>query len=515
MSVASTARPLRLRIEGAAKRYGGVRALKGVELSVRPGEIHALLGENGAGKSTLMKVLAGAVQPDVGRMWIDGEPYAPKTPGEARDAGVAMIYQELNLCPHLSVFDNVMLGRPGSRREARARLTEVLAMLGVTGFDGGTIVGTLGPGDRQLVEIARALHTEAQVIVFDEPTSSLSGPDTERLIRIVRDLSERGVSIIWISHFLDEVTEVAERFSVLRDGESVAGGREVALATTDHMVALMAGRAVEDIYPRSSRTPGPTKLRADGLAGDRGPVHAGFTLASGEILGVFGLVGAGRTEMLRVLFGLDPCKSGCAHLDGRAISPLSPGRWLRAGVGLLSEDRAHEGLGVDLSIADNVVLSSARRVATGGVVLTENAKEEAAAPWMSALSIKASGPHQPVKALSGGNQQKVAIARLLADGAEVFLLDEPTRGIDVGARVEVYALLDRLAVEGKAILIVSSHLPELLGICDRMAVMHRGELGPARRIEDWTEQDALDEAMRGSARFAASSVKGRGPSSHE
>ncbi len=490
--------PLRLRIEGAAKHYGGVRALDGVELTVRGGEIHALLGENGAGKSTLMKVLAGAVKPDAGDMWLDGRRYSPRTPGEARDAGVAMIYQELNLCQHLSVLDNVMLGRRGGRStQAKARLAEVLKSLGVQDFGAKTIVGTLGPGDRQLVEIARALMSEARVIVFDEPTSSLSAPDTERLIAIVRDLSERNVAIIWISHFLDEVKEVAERFSVLRDGQSVASGRETVLATTDHMVALMAGRPVEDIYPRSKRSPGSTRLRVDHICGAVLPQHASFALAAGEIYGIFGLVGSGRTEMLRALYGLDQAESGAAHVDGTEVADWNPGNWLKNKVGLLSEDRAHEGLALDLSIADNVVLSSATQVATAGVVLTRESKAAAAAPWIHALSIKTSGPEQPVSALSGGNQQKVAIARLLADGVEILLLDEPTRGIDVGARVEVYGLLDRLAQEGKSILVVSSYLPELLGICDRMAVMHRGELGSPRKIQDWTEEDAIAEAMQG------------------
>ena len=492
---------LRLRIEGAAKRYGGVRALDGVDLAVRAGEIHALLGENGAGKSTLMKVLAGAVMPDAGRMWLDGEPYAPRTPGDARTAGIAMIYQELNLCPHLSVFDNVTLGMKGGRGpKAKARLASAMERLGAVNFSAGTIVGGLGPGDRQLVEIARALMSDAKVIVFDEPTSSLSGPDTQRLIAIVRDLAERDVSIIWISHFLDEVKEVAERFSVLRDGASVASGREVALATPDHMVSLMAGRPVSDIYPKSNRTPGPTRLRIDQLSGTKLPKHASFGVCGGEILGIFGLVGSGRTEMLRALYGLDPAVSGTAHLDGEQVTKLTPSRWLKRGVGLLSEDRAREGLDVELSIADNVALSSATRLATLGTFLTGGIKAAAAAPWIDALSIKTSGPEQPVRALSGGNQQKVAIARLLADGAEILLLDEPTRGIDVGARMEVYELLGKLAAEGRAILMVSSYLPELFGVCDRMAVMHRGSLGPARAILDWTEEDALTEAMQGASR---------------
>ena len=485
-------------MEGVSKRYGGVRALDGVDLSVRAGEIHALLGENGAGKSTLMKVLAGAVVPDAGRIWIDGESYEPRTPGEARDAGVAMIYQELNLCPHLSVYDNVTLGvsRRG-RSGAKARLGAVLESLGVTHFGAKTIVGSLGPGDRQLVEIARALMSGASVIVFDEPTSSLSAPDTERLIALVRDLAERNVSIIWISHFLDEVKEVAERFTVLRDGQTVARGLEAVLSSSDEMVALMAGRPVTDIYPRSERNPGEIRLRVDGLSGDPLPHHASFMLRAGEILGIFGLVGSGRTEMLRTLYGLDEATSGAVRLGKEERTHLSPGSWLKRGVGMLSEDRAHEGLAVELSIADNITLPSAHRLATAGTVLTERRKIKATEPWVESLSIKATGAGQPAAALSGGNQQKVAIARLLADGANVFLLDEPTRGIDVGARVEVYHLLDWLALEGKAILVVGSYLPELLGICDRMAVMHRGELGFARNIDEWTPESAIDEAMRG------------------
>ena len=492
---------LRLHIQGAAKRYGGVRALNGVELSVREGEIHALLGENGAGKSTLMKILSGAVQPDAGRMWLDGNPYAPRTPGEAREAGIAMIYQELNLCPHLSVFDNAALGMKLTRgSKPRVRLAAVLESLGAQNFDARTIVGSLGPGDRQLVEIARALMSDAKVIVFDEPTSSLSAPDTARLITIVRDLAERGVTIIWISHFLDEIKEVAERFSVLRDGVSVASGLETALTTTETMVSLMAGRPVSDIYPQSKRSPGPTRLRVDQLSGPVLPKHASFGVCGGEILGIFGLVGSGRTEMLRALYGLDRAISGSAHLDGERVSRLTPSNWLKRRVGLLSEDRAHEGLGTELSIADNVVLSSATRLATLGTVLTAGTKAAAARPWIDALSIKTSGPQQPVRALSGGNQQKVAIARLLSEGAEVLLLDEPTRGIDVGARVEVYALLHQLAGEGKAILMVSSYLPELLGVCDRMAVMHRGSLGSALPVAEWTEQKAIAEAMQGPTR---------------
>jgi len=493
---------VRLRITGATKRYGGVHALAGVDLSVCAGEVHALLGENGAGKSTLMKILAGAVQPDEGEMWIDGEPYAPRSPRDARRRGVAMIYQELNLCTHLSVLENVTLGTESTRfgftRHAAAerRLREVLADLDVHSFGPTTIVGSLGPGDRQLVEIARALVADARIIVFDEPTSSLSRPDVERLFRITRQLAERGVTILWISHFLDEVKAIGQRFTVLRDGASVGDG-EVASTTTDEMVSQMVGRSLENVYPRSNRPTGDVVLSVRALAGARMPRDASFDLRAGEILGVFGLVGAGRTEMLRVLFGLDRRESGTVHHRGDEMRVLRSGTWIKRGLGLLSEDRAHEGVALELSIADNVTLSSTGRIARRGGFVTPADKAAAAAPWTKRLALRSRSPHQAVRELSGGNQQKVAIARLLECGVDVLLLDEPTRGIDVGAKVEVFRLLDELAAGGKAILVVSSQLPELLGMCDRIAVMHRGVLGPARPRDEWTEEAALAEATAG------------------
>lgn len=495
-------RPPRLQIKGVAKRFGGVRALRGVDLEADVGEVHALLGENGAGKSTLMKVVAGAVTPDEGELWIDGAPFAPTSPGDARERGVAMIYQELNLCPHLSVLENVTLGREVARlgvkrlAAARTRLEAVLSDLDVTSFGADSLVSELGPGDRQLVEIARALCLDASIIVFDEPTSSLSAPDVQRLFRVTRRLVDSGVTVLWISHFLDEVKAIGNRFTVLRDGETVDRG-DVPATSVDEMVTSMAGRSVAEAYPRTERTPGAVALAVQGLSGSRGPADASFELRAGEILGVFGLVGAGRTEMLRCLYGLDRATGGQVSLRGERVRRLSPGRWVELGVGMLSEDRAREGVALDLSIADNVTLSGVRHLAgrLGGV--TRRAKEAAAEPWRDRLSLRASSTRQAVRELSGGNQQKVALARLLECDVDVLLLDEPTRGIDVGARVEVYRLLDRLAAEGKAILMVSSHLPELLGTCDRIAVMHRGVLGEARPREQWTEDAALAAATGG------------------
>lgn len=496
--------PPRLQIKGVTKRFGGVHALRGVDLEAEVGEVHALLGENGAGKSTLMKIVAGAQPPDSGELWIDGVPFAPSSPREARERGVAMIYQELNLCPHLSVLENVTLGRETSRfgvkqlDAARGRLGQVLTDLEVTSFRADTLVSGLGPGDRQLVEIARALCLDATIIVFDEPTSSLSAPDVERLFRVTRRLVDGGVTVLWISHFLDEVKAIGNRFTVLRDGETVGHG-DVLQTSTDEMVTTMAGRSVSEAYPRSARNPGAAVLSVKGLAGASAPRDASFELRAGEVMGVFGLVGAGRTEMLRSLYGLDPMVSGEVELRGAPVQRPRPSRWVELGVGLLSEDRAREGVALELSIADNVTLSSVRRLANRVGAVTRRAREAAAEPWRERLSLRASSTRQPVRDLSGGNQQKVAIARLMECGADILLLDEPTRGIDVGARVEVYRLLDQLAVEGKAILMVSSHLPELLGTCDRIAVMYRGVLGAARPREEWTEDAALAAATGGTS----------------
>lgn len=504
-----TAAKPRLEIRGARKRYGGVHALRGVDLTIAPGEIHALIGENGAGKSTLMKVLSGAVLPDNGQMVLDGKPYSPTGPRDARASGVAMIYQELNLCPDLSVLENVTLGHEKTvlgwalQGAAAARLAGILESLGVTSFGPRSRVSGLGPGDRQLVEIARALFAEASVIVFDEPTSSLSPPDVKRLFEAAWRLSERGVSIVWISHFLDEVTELCERYTVLRDGESVGCG-DVAGTTVDQLISQMVGRSLDDVYPRSERPQKPSDpvLSVRGLTGQSGfPAPLSFDLGPGEILGVFGLVGAGRTEMLRALFGLDPAAGGEVTLHGRAAPPRSPGGWLREGMGLLSEDRATEGLFLDLSLADNATASKLgplRRPARGPIgFVTPAARRGAFSTWQGRLGIRASSPDQPARTLSGGNQQKVAIARLLHHGVSVFLLDEPTRGIDVGAKIEVYRLLDELCRMGNSILMVSSYLPELFGVADRIAVMSRGVLGAARATGDWTEDEVLAEAAGG------------------
>jgi ribose transport system ATP-binding protein len=487
---------------GVRKAFGATQALRGVDLELEAGEAHALVGENGAGKSTLMKVLSGALAPDAGRMALDGQPFAPTGPHEARLRGVAMVYQELALAPHLSVEANVLLGMEetslGFLRHGRhrRRVREALAVLRHEEIHPDAVVGALGPGAQQLVEIARALVGDVRVLVLDEPTSTLTQEDAARLFSLVRRLRERGVAVVYISHFLEEVQQVAERFTVLRDGRSVGGG-SVADYRPEQIVELMVGRSLAEQYPRVPHTIGEPVLRVSGLWGERLPRGVDLTLRRGEILGLAGIVGAGRTELLRALFGLDPVRSGAVTvhaLGGPARA--TPRRRIDQGVGFLSEDRKNEGLALPRSVADNLTLSRLGPYARFGW-LDLRARARAVRDWLARLSVRCSGPEQPVGELSGGNQQKVALGRLLHQQADVLLLDEPTRGVDVGAKAEIYRLIGELAAQGRAVLFVSSYLPELLGVCDTLAVMVRGRLSPVRPVAEWRPEDVLAYATGG------------------
>lgn len=444
----------RLQMRGVHQTFGATIALAGVDFAVHAREIHALIGENGAGKSTLMKVLSGALRPDAGDMLLDSQPYRPRDPHAGRLAGVAMIYQELSLAPHLNVVENIWLGVERSRVEMRRGAADALAQLGHADLPLHMRVGTLPVAQQQIVELARAVAIGCRVLVLDEPTSSLAGNDVERLFALLRRLREQGHAIVYISHFLEEVRTIADRYTVLRDGRSVGGG-EIAGTTTSAIVALMVGREVKELYPRSARQPGDVALPGT------------LNLRRGEVVGLAGLVGAGRTELLRSLF--------------------TAGGWGK-GIGMVSEDRKNEGLATGLSIADNITLPRLPAVSPPRM------REATAQRWVERLGIRCRSPRQRVQELSGGNQQKVALARLLHADAEVWLLDEPTRGIDVGSKAEIYRLIDDLAGKGKAVLIVSSYLPELLGVCDRIAVMRRGRLGEARPVGEWDEQKLMQEA---------------------
>jgi len=481
-----------------SKRFGATRALDGVSLEVRPGEVLALLGENGAGKSTLMKILSGAQPPDSGTMELAGTAYQPRRPADARQAGVAMIYQELNLAPHLSVEDNIMLGQEVSRGgwllrgKQRPRVREVLKLLGNPDLHPETPVQELSVAAQQLVEIARALVMDARVIVFDEPTSSLTRRDVEQLFHVIRRLRDRGIGIVYISHFLEEVRQICDSYSVLRDGRSVGSG-SLSGATEDQIVSLMVGRSVEELFPQVPHTPGRVLLRVEELSGLHTPQEVSLDVRAGEILGITGLVGAGRTRFLRCLFGLDAVRSGQVTLSDIELPSSSRGA-IEAGLGFVSEDRKGEGLAQQQSIVDNLTLSRLGPYSRWGL-LNLRRRRAAARDWMRTLQVKARDPLQKLTELSGGNQQKVALARILHQEAQVLLLDEPTRGIDVGTKAEIYRLMGEAAAAGKAILFVSSYFTELLAVCDRIAVMSRGRLRRVLPARDWTEHSILQAAM--------------------
>jgi ribose transport system ATP-binding protein len=486
-------------MRGIRKRFGATLALDGVDLAVAAGEACALVGQNGAGKSTLMAVLAGALEPDAGTLALDGVPYRPRNPLDARRAGVAMIHQEPSLAPDLSVAENVLLGAEPARFGilARGRLRsaarEALARLGHAEIALERVAGTLSPGEQQVVEIARALALGSRVLVLDEPTSRLGREDVGRLFALVARLAAEGHAVVYISHFLEEVKQVASRFVVLRDGRN-AGGGATAQATAQEMVGMMVGRPAAELYSRTPREPGPPLLELAGF----GPGAVELALREGEVLGIAGLLGAGRTELLRMLFGLDPVLRGTVRLGVHAGFADPRRRWAQ-GMGYLSEDRAGEGLAGSRSVAENLTLSKLEGLGPGPLVLPRR-QDAAASRWGSALGIRCRGPRQPVAALSGGNQQKVALARLLYHDVDVLVLDEPTRGIDVASKAQLYARIDALVSEARpgrprrAVLMASSDMAELLGLCDRVTVMHRGRLGPARPAAQLDEHRLVLEA---------------------
>ncbi len=485
-----------LAARGVRKSFGATVALAGVDLEAGAGEVHAILGENGAGKSTLMGILRGVTRADEGSVTFEGAPYAPKSPREAR--GVAMVHQELSLCPHLSVAENVMLGREpatfGVIREDELRQKALAALVAAAGpsraekIPLGLRASELSLADCQLVEIARALaDDECRVLILDEPTSSLGREEVKALFDRVLALRARGLAILYISHFLEEVVLVADYYTVLRDGQVVGSGN-VGDVTIPDLVAAMAGRPLSERFARSRRLPSEAVLSCDAVAGRVSPTSATFELRSGEVFGIAGVVGAGRTELLRVLFGLDPLLRGRIVTRG-ARGPATPAARIAQGFGMLSEDRKGEGLALPMTVGDNLTLSSLP------VVVRAAWQRAVSAEWIKTLGLRGGTADSRVENLSGGNQQKVALGRLLQQNAEILLLDQPGRGVDVGAKSEIYALIDRLAASGKAILIVSDDLGELLGTCDRIAVMHRGVLGEAMYTSDWTPETLLAAAL--------------------
>lgn len=489
--------PLALEMRGISKSFAGNTVLADVTLAAAAGEVHALLGENGAGKSTLMKILAGVHQPDGGEIFIEGRPARFHRPADALERGVAMIYQELSLAPHLTVAENIYLGREPLKLSAlglvnqRALNESAAKLLESYGFklNPRARVARLSAADRQLVEITRAIVEARRVIVMDEPTSSLTAQEVTELFRLIRDLKSRGLAVIYISHRLEELDAIADRVTILRDGRAVYSGKWGELST-DEVIRHMAGRELKEIFPPRKATVGDVKLRVEQLTRAGVFEDASFEVRAGEVIGIAGLAGAGRTELVEAIFGTHPADSGEIRLSGEPLGKMSPSRSVARGIGLLTEDRKRTGLCLNLPLAVNLTLANVKALIKGGR-LQRRAEIAAANKYIEKLHIRPPHPLKIVARLSGGNQQKVLLARWLYAGSQVFLLDEPTRGVDVAARAEIYREINELAEAGAAIVMVSSDLPELLGMADRILVMRRGHLVAELNAKETTQEEVV------------------------
>lgn len=493
--------PQLLTLTEISKRFFGVHALKGVSFDLRAGEVHALVGENGAGKSTLIKVITGAHQPDEGTIEVQGRVVEHNDPVRARELGIAAIYQQPALFPDLSVAENLALGlEPGGAwrrvhwRGRRDRARQLLDRIGAR-IDPRTEVRRLSMPEQQLVEIARALGADARIVIMDEPTASLSDTEVENLFRVIRELKVQGVGVIYISHRLEELPEVADRVTALRDG-TLVGTRPMSQVNRGELIRMMVGRELSAVFPKTSVPLGDTILELHAVGCHAAGVeNVSLTVRAGEILGLAGLVGAGRTELARVLFGITPADEGTIRLDGAPVTIESPGHAVSLGIAYVPEDRRRHGVVLDMSVAANTTLATLRGVSRGGLI--QFGRERAiASDFVSRLGVKASSIDAPVGSLSGGNQQKVALARWLAANPRVLILDEPTQGIDVGAKAEIHRLMCELAGRGLGVIMISSELPEVLGMSDRIAVMHAGTVvGVVDRAE--ANQERLMEMALG------------------
>jgi L-arabinose transport system ATP-binding protein len=484
-----------LLFDGIGKSFPGVRALDSVSFEAREGSVHALMGENGAGKSTLLKILSGAYHPDEGRLVLDGKEITHRNTQDALDAGVAVIYQELQLVPQLTVAENLFLGHLPARfgwMNRRQLHDEARRLLGLVGEDisPDTPIGRLPIAQRQMVEIAKALSRDAKVLAFDEPTSSLSSREVERLFALIRRLREEGRIVLYVSHRMDEIFEICDAATVLRDGRHVQTFETLKSITSDDLVRAMVGRAVDTLNSYRSRPLGDVALQVQGLTGPglREPVS--FEVRKGEIVGLFGLVGAGRTETLNLIAGTTRAQGGTLVLDGERLRRLNPQRALRKGIGLCPEDRKKEGIVAIASVADNVNLGVRK-----GFAIKTGAERANAEERVRQFRVRTPGIDQKIGNLSGGNQQKAIIGRVLGHDLKVLLLDEPTRGIDIGAKSEVHDIVRGLAESGVAVLLVSSEMPELLGICDRILVMEGGRLRGELPRNEATQERLLELAL--------------------
>ena len=469
-----------LQMKGISKAFPGVQALDSVDFDLYPGEVHVLVGENGAGKSTLMKILAGAYDRDAGEIIIDGEVQTRWGPAISRAKGMAMVYQEFTLVPYRSVMENIFLGqeklRGGIFLDRAAMHKEAYALLESLGVpvDTHTPVIELSVAQQQMVEIAKALSLDARILVLDEPTSALTVRECEQLFDTIRRLKQRGVGIIYISHRLEEISVIGDRVTVLRDGRLIGTG-QVADVTADEIVKMMVGREIKEMFPRHYCEPGEVALRVEGLCTRDKLRDVTFEVRYGEIVGLFGLVGAGRTETARAIFGLDPYTAGTIELMGKRVHHIDPPKAVDMGIGLLPENRKRDGLFPILPLKDNIVMAGLRKLFPSGI-LSPRKERQKAKEYVEKLRVQPPDLERQVRYFSGGNQQKIVIGKWLAMGPKVLIFDEPTRGIDVGAKAEVHAFMDQLANEGNAILMISSELPEIMGMSDRIYVMYDGAI---------------------------------------
>ena len=494
-----------LRMEHITKRFPGVLALDDVSLEILPGETHGLLGENGAGKSTLLKILSGAYQPDAGTVTLRGAPLELKTPVDAQKHGIITIYQEFNLIPTMTVAENMFLCREPGRRgfiswpKMREVTGKVLRHLNLD-LDPMMPVSDLSVGEQQMVEIARALSRDSRIIVMDEPTAALTEREVEHLFRIIADLKGRGLSIIYVTHRLHEVEQICDRVTVLRDGRRVGSGQVGALRVDD-FVKMMVGRSSSQLFTRLSRqrAAGPVVMSVKGISRDRDPTNPHATLLkdvslevrAGEILGLAGLMGAGRTELARAIFGAEPFQRGAVEIDGKPLTLRSPVDAIRHGIGLVPEDRKQQALFLDLAIRHNLAISNLKGLTRGRWFVSDKAEAELVERFRKALDIRMGSPDDPISGLSGGNQQKVVLARWLALKPKVLIVDEPTRGIDIAAKAEVHQQLDLMARAGIAIIAISSELPEVMAISDRIITMREGRITGNMAGERATEESLM------------------------
>ena len=495
-----------LEVRNLSKSFAGVRALKGVNLQVLPGEVHCVLGQNGAGKSTLIKALSGVHRPDSGEIRWNGEEVTIPGPTAALDLGIATMYQELDVVDGLSVAENIFLGHEDARagvlrvRDARRRARELLARLGHTDISPSAEVGSLSAAGKQMVSMARALSRNARLIIMDEPSAILDVGEVQNLFRVIRELTGQGIAIVYISHRLEEIRQIGDRISVIKDGSSTASSLPVEGTSRADLVRLMTGRDVAHAFPPRVAVPGeaPVMLEVQDLALEGSFSGVSFTVRAGEVFGLVGLVGSGRSEILETIYGARRATAGTVRVNGTALQPGSVPAAIEAGLGLSPEERKSQGLLLEEPIYRNATLSTFARFARRGL-LNERREKEATRGQAAAVQLHPADPDRPARTLSGGNQQKVLLARWLLHGTRVLLLDEPTRGVDVGAKTEIYALIRNLAADGVAVVVVSSELEEVLGLADRVLVLDAGRVLATGNATDLDEHAVLDLVLKGNA----------------